>query len=226
MSCLDEDVAHGRAIVDGPTLHDVAQRMTKLLQRNAHQLSHHGNVPRSPPAGLHDHGWPRSGSHRLEPILGLGAGNMISTLAPTHWRPFTHNRIHTSFSAATSLRRAGPRSRPFVLVTLRALRLDRRPSPSAAHTEAENDEKHQHEPALTTPRPLRDDFGDSNDYSHARSGHPCVRYALPHNSRSPPLDGLRSINAAAEAFFSTLEHEVLARHRFATKARARKVVVA
>lgn len=30
--------------------------------------------------------------------------------------------------------------------------------------------------------------------------------------------------AASEAFFSTLEHEVLSRHRFATKAQARAVV--
>ena len=33
-------------------------------------------------------------------------------------------------------------------------------------------------------------------------------------------------NAAAEAFFSTLEHEVLSRHHFTTKAQARHVVVA
>lgn len=33
-------------------------------------------------------------------------------------------------------------------------------------------------------------------------------------------------NAAAESFFSTLEHEVLSRHRFATKAEARKIVLA
>ena len=32
-------------------------------------------------------------------------------------------------------------------------------------------------------------------------------------------------NAAAEAFFSTLEHEVLSRHHFTTKAHARQVVV-
>ena len=31
-------------------------------------------------------------------------------------------------------------------------------------------------------------------------------------------------NAAAESFFSTLEHEVLSRHTFATKAEAREVV--
>jgi hypothetical protein len=33
-------------------------------------------------------------------------------------------------------------------------------------------------------------------------------------------------NAPAEAFFSTLEHEVLSRHHFTTKAHARRVVVA
>jgi putative transposase len=33
-------------------------------------------------------------------------------------------------------------------------------------------------------------------------------------------------NAAAEAFFSTLEHEVLSRRHFTTKAHARQVVVA
>jgi transposase InsO family protein len=33
-------------------------------------------------------------------------------------------------------------------------------------------------------------------------------------------------NAAAESFFSTLEHEVLSRHTFATKTDARKIVLA
>jgi len=33
-------------------------------------------------------------------------------------------------------------------------------------------------------------------------------------------------NAASEAFFSTLEHEVLSRHHFATKAQARAVITA
>ncbi|HZJ03846.1 MAG TPA: integrase core domain-containing protein [Nocardioidaceae bacterium] len=32
-------------------------------------------------------------------------------------------------------------------------------------------------------------------------------------------------NAAAESFFSTLEHEVLSRHHFATRAEARAVVL-
>jgi len=32
-------------------------------------------------------------------------------------------------------------------------------------------------------------------------------------------------NAAAESFFSTLEHEVLSRHHFATKTQARSVVI-
>ena len=33
-------------------------------------------------------------------------------------------------------------------------------------------------------------------------------------------------NAAAESFFSTLEHEVLSRHHFTTKTQARTVVLA
>jgi putative transposase len=33
-------------------------------------------------------------------------------------------------------------------------------------------------------------------------------------------------NAAAESFFSTLEHEVLSRHHFATREEARRVVLA
>ena len=33
-------------------------------------------------------------------------------------------------------------------------------------------------------------------------------------------------NATAESFFSTLEHEVLSRHAFATKAEARKIIQA
>jgi putative transposase len=33
-------------------------------------------------------------------------------------------------------------------------------------------------------------------------------------------------NAAAESFFSTLEHEVLSRHTFATKTDARNIVLA
>jgi transposase InsO family protein len=43
---------------------------------------------------------------------------------------------------------------------------------------------------------------------------------------SKRLDDYRSINAAAESFFSTLEHEVLSRHHFTTKAAARAVVLA
>jgi hypothetical protein len=46
-------------------------------------------------------------------------------------------------------------------------------------------------------------------------------------SRGTPVDGPGRVdNAAAEAFFSTLEHEVLSRHHFATRAQARAVVVA
>ncbi|MGO8849789.1 MAG: integrase core domain-containing protein [Mycobacterium sp.] len=41
----------------------------------------------------------------------------------------------------------------------------------------------------------------------------------------PRLAGQCFDNAAAEAFFSTLEHEVLPRHHFSTKAQARQIVV-
>src|SRR6185312_6733765 len=58
----------------------------------------------------------------------------------SHWRPRTTTEFTHRSPAAPSLRRAGPRSRPFVLAMLRALRLDRRPSPGAARTEAEMDE--------------------------------------------------------------------------------------
>ena len=42
---------------------------------------------------------------------------------------------------------------------------------------------------------------------------------------SPRLAGQCFDNAAAEAFFSSLEHEVLSRHHFRTRAEARAVVV-
>src|ERR1700682_3130246 len=71
-------------------------------------------------------------------------GSRETQPAPTH----THHtgELHPQQNShivprpQPSLRRAGPRSRPFVLATLRALRLDSRPSPGAARTEAENDE--------------------------------------------------------------------------------------
>ena len=53
-------------------------------------------------------------------------------------------------------------------------------------------------------------------------------YTVP-SAEDPPIDGRVGScfdNAASEAFFSTLEHEVLSRHRFATKAQARAVVTA
>jgi putative transposase len=43
--------------------------------------------------------------------------------------------------------------------------------------------------------------------------------------RSMGATGICFDNAAAEAFFSTLEHEVLSRHHFRTRAQARAVVV-
>lgn len=48
------------------------------------------------------------------------------------------------------------------------------------------------------------------------------------SARGPPVDGPGQCfdNAAAEAFFSTLEHEVLSRHHFATRDKGRRVVLA
>jgi hypothetical protein len=46
-------------------------------------------------------------------------------------------------------------------------------------------------------------------------------------ARRSIVDGRRRVdNAVSEAFFSTLEHEVLSRHHFATRAQARAVVTA
>ncbi len=49
-------------------------------------------------------------------------------------------------------------------------------------------------------------------------------------ARDPAVDGTRRVvlrqGLGSEAFFSTLEHEVLSRHRFTTKAQAREVVTA
>ena len=98
-----------------------------------------------------------------QPRPGEGmTGSRATRPAPTHIQHRTgdlypQQNSHIVPSAATSLRRAGPRSRPFVLATLRALRLDRRPSPSAAYTEAENDENTSANSPLTQPRPFRDD---------------------------------------------------------------------
>ena len=96
----------------------------------------------------------------------------------SHWRPAPHNRIHASFKAATSLHWAGPRSRPFVLAMLRAVRLDRRPSPSAAPTNAENDETQHHEPPLTEPRPFRDDNSSRREHPPMVIPSPTLRRAV------------------------------------------------
>ena len=49
---------------------------------------------------------------------------------------------------------------------------------------------------------------------------------LHRGSAEPQVVGSCFDNAACEAFFSTLEHEVLSRHHFATKAQAREVITA
>jgi hypothetical protein len=60
-------------------------------------------------------------------------------------------------ASVESMHRPGPASRPFVLATLRALRLDPGPLPDAAYTQAESQHNPRSPTFLTEPRPFRDD---------------------------------------------------------------------
>src|SRR4029077_18227655 len=59
-------------------------------------------------------------------------------------------------ASADSMHRAGPASRPFVLATLRALRLDPGPNPVLS-TRSPKTSKTTAQQPLDTPRPFRDD---------------------------------------------------------------------
>src|ERR1700754_2099973 len=59
-------------------------------------------------------------------------------------------------ASADSMHRAGPASRPFVLATLRALRLDPGPNPVLSTRSPETSKTTAQQP-LDTPRPFRDD---------------------------------------------------------------------
>src|SRR6187549_1352010 len=59
-------------------------------------------------------------------------------------------------ASADSMHRAGPASRPFVLATLRALRLDPGPNPVPS-TRSPKTSKTTAQQPLDTPRPFRDD---------------------------------------------------------------------
>src|SRR6185437_10135209 len=99
--------------------------------------------------------------------------------APTHTHHTGELHPTTEFThrspAAPSLRRAGPRSRPFVLATLRALRLDRRPSPGAARTEAEKDENNTTNCLDRTP-PFRDDYSSCRFEARGKPPWTCVAH--------------------------------------------------
>ena len=55
------------------------------------------------------------------------------------------------------MHRAGPASRPFVLATLRALRLDPGPYPVLSTRRPKGQQNHWSTTLLTKPRPFRDD---------------------------------------------------------------------
>ena len=74
------------------------------------------------------------------------------------WRrtPHQHNLTADRPASADSMHRAGPASRPFVLATLRALRLDPGPNPVLS-TRSPKTSKTTAQQPLDTPRPFRDD---------------------------------------------------------------------
>src|ERR1700747_2622948 len=84
--------------------------------------------------------------------------------APTYLRitlgegPPTQTQSHQADrpASADSMHRAGPASRPFVLATLRALRLDPGPYPVLSTRRPKTSKTTAQQP-LDTPRPFRDD---------------------------------------------------------------------
>ncbi len=66
-------------------------------------------------------------------------------------------------------------------------------------------------------------FHTDRGSTYTASSSPCCA----RTSRDPPIDGQGGFdNAAAVSFFSPVEHEVLSRRRFTTRAEARAVVLA
>src|ERR1700747_2366273 len=88
--------------------------------------------------------------------------------APTYLRitlgegPPTQTQSHQADrpASADSMHRAGPASRPFVLATLRALRLDPGPYPVLSTRRPKTSKTTAQQP-LDTPRPFRDDSASS-----------------------------------------------------------------
>src|SRR6478672_4604526 len=73
-------------------------------------------------------------------------------------------------ASADSMHRAGPASRPFVLATLRALRLDPGPYPVLSTRRPKTSKTTAQQP-LDTPRPFRDDSARRRDGLRHRVGH-------------------------------------------------------
>src|SRR6476619_5026224 len=72
-------------------------------------------------------------------------------------------------ASADSMHRAGPASRPFVLATLRALRLDPGPYPVLSPRRPKTSKTTAQQP-LDTPRPFRDDSARARDAVRNVSG--------------------------------------------------------
>ena len=84
----------------------------------------------------HQLGEGMTGSRTIRPCPNVSAPSRLGEGPQPHSPPLILP------ASADSMRRAGPASRPFVLATLRALRLDPGPSPGAAYTEAESQQNH------------------------------------------------------------------------------------
>src|ERR1700754_929178 len=89
-------------------------------------------------------------------------------------------------ASADSMHRAGPASRPFVLATLRALRLDPGPNPVLS-TRSPKTSKTTAQQPLDTPRPFRDDTPRpfTDDSALPRAG-PIPRHVHRRRTRRPP----------------------------------------
>lgn len=80
-----------------------------------------------------------------------------------------------------------------------------------------------------TPRSRRASVGERRSQTIVEHEEPHLQHRSAHRVLLPLLHSRSRVgsaldNAAAESFFSTLEHELLTRRRFATRAQARREV--